>query len=136
MSLITILYAEDFQPVKMIVKETLELEGWRVEDCDDGLAALARIESYESYDLILLDDDLPGLSGLELTMRTRTLAHRRHTPIVMLSATEHRLAAHNAGVDIFLKKPEGMKLLVETIKHLLLMPDEEQGGIARLKAEG
>jgi len=134
MPFINILYAEDFPPVKLIVKEILELEGWRIEDCDDGLAALARIESAAPYDLILLDDDLPGLSGIELTARARARAHRRHTPIIMLSATEHRLAAHNAGVDIFLKKPEGMKLLVETVKRLLLVPDEEPG--ERMQAEG
>jgi CheY-like chemotaxis protein len=59
MAFINILYVEDFLPVRLIVKETLELEGWRVEGCDDGLTALSRIESREPYDLLLLDDDLP-----------------------------------------------------------------------------
>ncbi|MDQ1612109.1 MAG: two-component system, chemotaxis family, chemotaxis protein CheY [Pyrinomonadaceae bacterium] len=116
---VNILYAEDFQPVKLIVKETLELEGWRVEDCDDGLTALGHIESRAPYDLILLDDDLPGLTGIELVARARSLEHRRHTPVVMLSATERRCDARTAGVNIFLKKPEGMTSLVETIKRLL-----------------
>jgi DNA-binding response OmpR family regulator len=119
MAFINILYAEDFPTVKLIVKETLELEGWRVEDCDDGFTALNRIESRAQYDLILLDDDLPGLSGVELTARARSLGHRSRTPIIMLSATERRSDARDAGVDIFLKKPEGMKSLVETIKQLL-----------------
>jgi CheY-like chemotaxis protein len=116
---INILYAEDFQPVKHIVKEMLELEGWRVEDCDDGLTTLGRIESRAPYDLILLDDDLPGLTGLELAARARTLEHRRRTPILMLSAAERRRDAHAAGVSLFLKKPEDMQSLVETIKRLL-----------------
>jgi CheY-like chemotaxis protein len=124
---ITILYAEDFQPVKHIVKETLELEGWRVEACDDGLRALGHIESHARYDLILLDDDLPGLTGLELAARARTLEHRRQIPIIMLSATERDHDAHIAGVNIFLQKPEGMKSLVETIKRLLCEVDERQG---------
>jgi DNA-binding response OmpR family regulator len=116
---ITILYAEDFQPVKHIVKEMLELEDWRVEDCDDGLTALDKIRSDEPYDLILLDDDLPGMNGIALASHARTLEHRRHTPIVMLSATERRCDARAAGVNIFLKKPEGMKSLVNTIRQLL-----------------
>ena len=124
MSSYSILYAEDFQPVKLIVKETLELEGWCVEDCDDGLSALHKIESREPYDLILLDDDMPGATGIELVERVRTLVHRRHTPIVMLSATERVHDASAAGVDIFLKKPEGMKTLVETIRQLLRVPDD------------
>ena len=119
MAFINILYAEDFATVKLIVKETLELEGWRVEDCDDGFTALRRIESGEHYDLILLDDDLPGLSGVELATRARALPHRSHTPIIMLSATERRRDARASGVDVFLKKPEGMASLVETIKQLL-----------------
>ncbi|HEY9405278.1 MAG TPA: response regulator [Pyrinomonadaceae bacterium] len=123
---ITILYAEDFQPVKHIVKEMLELEGWGVEDCEDGLAALHHIESRAPYDLILLDDDLPGLTGLELVARARVLEHRRHTPVVMLSATERRRDARTAGVNIFLKKPEGMKSLVETIRQLLCEMVERQ----------
>jgi DNA-binding response OmpR family regulator len=130
MTFINILYAEDFPPVKLIVKETLELEGWRVQDCDDGLTALRRIESQEQYDLMLLDDDLPGLSGVELAARARELAHRRRTPIIMLSATERRSDAREAGVDIFLKKPEGMKSLVETIKQLL-SSIETDGDVSR-----
>jgi DNA-binding response OmpR family regulator len=120
MAFINILYVEDFPPVKLIVKETLEFEGWRVEDCDDGLTALDKIRSEEHYDLILLDDDLPVITGVALASLARTLEHRRLTPIIMLSAAERRLDARAAGVDIFLKKPEGMTSLVETIKQLLL----------------
>ncbi|HYP00076.1 MAG TPA: response regulator [Pyrinomonadaceae bacterium] len=122
---VNILYAEDFPPVKLIVKETLELEGWRVEDCADGLAALLKIQSGEQYDLLLLDDDLPGMDGIALATHARTLEHRRLTPIIMLSATERRRDARAAGVNIFLKKPEGMKSLVETIKQLLCHPEEK-----------
>jgi DNA-binding response OmpR family regulator len=128
MASINILYAEDFPTVKLIVKETLELEGWRVEDCDDGLTALRKIESHEPYDLILLDDDLPGLSGVELAARARSLGHRSHTPIIMLSATERRRDACAAGIDIFLKKPEGMTSLVETIKQLLSSVEPDGDG--------
>jgi len=116
---VNILYAEDFPTVKLIVKEMLELEGWRVEDCEDGLDALLKIQSSEHYDLILLDDDLPGIDGIALAAHARSLEHRRLTPIVMLSATERRSAAREAGIDVFLKKPEGMGTLVETIKQLL-----------------
>lgn len=129
MAFIKILYVEDFLPVKLIVKETLELEGWHVAACDDGLAAREKIGSLEHYDLILLDDDLPGVSGVALASLARTLEHRRETPIIMLSATERRSDARVAGVDIFLKKPEGMKSLVETIKQLLSSGEPDSGGL-------
>ncbi len=43
------------------VRETLEFEGWGVESCADGNAALRRIEGREHFDLFLFDNDLPEL---------------------------------------------------------------------------
>ena len=57
---ITILCVEDDQTVLHAVKGTLELEGWRVEAYKDGAAALAKIESSEHYDLILIEDRTPA----------------------------------------------------------------------------
>src|SRR2546421_5804210 len=76
---LTILYAEDHATVRLAVKETLECEGWRVEALADGTAALAKLESGASYALLIFDNRLPGVSGLELARRARLLAHRRST---------------------------------------------------------
>jgi len=118
-SQIRILHVEDNKAVASLVKETLELEGWKIETCADGKLALGKIDSKTQYDLILLDDDLPGLNGLELVQRTRSIAHRQHTPIVMLSATVDNAAAHEAGADLGLHKPEDIGSLAETIGRLL-----------------
>lgn len=115
---LTILYVEDYEPVRQSVKETLELEGWRVKVCADGLDALSLIESGAHYDLLLLDNDLPGMSGIELVRRARTLPHRKQTPIIMVSASEAGREARRAGAQLFLKKPEGLRTLVESIKLL------------------
>lgn len=116
---LTILYAEDHTVVRLVVKETLELEGWRVEACADGITALARLEGDESYALLVFDNDLPGVDGIELTRRARSLTHRRCTPVVMVSASEVRTEALAAGADVFLRKPQQMGMLVETIKELI-----------------
>ncbi len=115
---LTILYVEDYEPVRQSVKETLEFEGWHVEACADGLAALTQIESSAYYDLLLLDNELPGMSGIELVRRARTLPHRKQTPIIMVSASESGREARRAGAQLFLKKPEGMRTLIESIKLL------------------
>jgi DNA-binding response OmpR family regulator len=39
-------------------------------------------------DLLILDNELPGVNGIELTRRARALAHRQRTPIIMLSASD------------------------------------------------
>jgi CheY-like chemotaxis protein len=116
---LTILYAEDHATVRLALKETLEQEGWRVEACADGISALARLEGGESYALLVFDNDLPGVDGIELTRRARSLAHRRSTPVVIVSASEVRTEALTAGADVFLRKPQDVGLLVGTIKGLV-----------------
>jgi CheY-like chemotaxis protein len=116
---VSILYAEDSRVVADALKETLESEGWTVEVCADGNAALNRIAGEVAYDLLLLDNELPGVSGLELARYARKLHAYRGTPIIMLSATDCRAEARRADVDAFLLKPEGVSQVVETITRLL-----------------
>jgi CheY-like chemotaxis protein len=116
---IRILHVEDDKLVAGVVGEMLELEGWQVDLCMDGAAALAKIESAEHYDLILLDYDLPRVGGLELARRVRQLHHRSATPIVMLSASPVSTEALRGSVDAFLKKPEDIGRLADTIGRLL-----------------
>lgn len=116
---LTILYVEDAKFVADAVRETLEGEGWRVETCADGFVASLLIKSAAHYDLILLDKELPNLSGLELTRRARELPHRTQTPIIMLSASERVRDALLAGANVFLRKPQDISKIVETAARLL-----------------
>ena len=114
-----ILIIEDNRLVLHTVKDSLELEGWRVCCCEDGRQALCLIESGRQYDLMITDNDLPGVNGLDLIRRARLLDHYRNTPIIMLSASPYEAEARRAGADVFLKKPEGINVLVETAAQLL-----------------
>lgn len=116
---LTILYAEDHRLVAEAVKETLEAEGWRVVLCYDGGVALRRMASEASYALLIFDNHLPNVNGVELVRYARQLPHREHTPIVMLSASEIEEEARAAGVDAFLRKPDDVGLVVATIKELV-----------------
>ncbi len=84
----------------------------------DGNEALSKILGDTHYDLLLLAYDLPGLNGIELVHRARKLAHRAATPIIVLSSMPVEEAAFKAGADEFLRKPEGVSFLVETITRL------------------
>ena len=114
-----ILLVEDNPIVAGAVAETLEDKGWAVETCVDGISALEKISGEADYDLFVFDYDLPGANGIELVQKVRQLAHRSSTPIVMLSATPVEAAAREAGVDVFLNKPQGVGSLIETIMPLL-----------------
>lgn len=118
---VTILHAEDNRLVSDAVRDTLELKGWEVDTCPDGAMALKRVESNSVYDVLLLDYDLPRVSGLELVRRARRLPHRRRTPIIMLSAMDCEREAWRAGVTAFLRKPEDVPKLAETIARVLAM---------------
>ncbi len=116
---VTILHVEDNTMVSATVKDTLKLEGWRVEVCADAATAMKRIMSAEHYDLLLLDYDLPDSNGVVLIKEARQLSHRRRTPIVMLSASDCERQAWHAGADAFLRKPEDILTVSETIARLL-----------------
>jgi CheY-like chemotaxis protein/tetratricopeptide (TPR) repeat protein len=115
----SILHVEDNKLVSDTVRNVLKMEGWSVELCASGETGLRKLEGNAPYDLLLFDNDLPGMSGVELVRRARRLAHRRKTPIIMLSAVNCEREARGAGADVFLRKPEDILRLAETISRLL-----------------
>ncbi|MDT5261304.1 MAG: hypothetical protein QOC61_308, partial [Acidobacteriota bacterium] len=116
---VQILHVEDDAVVAAVVRETLRDEGWRVVTYTDGGAALREIEGPAHYDLMIVDNHLPGVNGLELVCRARSLPHRQQVPIIMLSASDAEREARRAGASAFLRKPEDMHALAETIARLL-----------------
>jgi CheY-like chemotaxis protein len=114
-----ILLVEDHKVVAQAIKETLEFEGWRVTLCFDGAVAVTKLASDAGYNLLLCDNHLPNVNGLELARYARTLPHRRRTPIIMFSASECSRDARLAGVNEFLRKPQDIGKVVETVARLL-----------------
>jgi CheY-like chemotaxis protein/tetratricopeptide (TPR) repeat protein len=123
-SQILILHVEDNEAVARLVADTLTNEGTQVDSCMSGSTALKILKGEARYDVVIVDDDLPGLNGLELVLRTKSLAHRRHIPIIMLSGDDCEKEAWRAGVDAFLRKPDAVDQISSTITRLL----EEQKG--------
>jgi CheY-like chemotaxis protein len=116
---IRVLHMEDDETIAGIAKEMLEAQGWEVQTCDDGKAALEHITGQAHYDFLLFDADVPGINGLELVHRARRLEHRARTPIGVLSASPVEADAREASADVFLRKPQDIGLLAETISRLL-----------------
>lgn len=97
----------------------LEEQGWQVQTCDDGNAAIEHISGGVHYDFLLFDYDLPGINGLELVRRARKLVRRSRIPVGVLSATPLEAEAREAGADVFLRKPQDIGLPAEIISTLL-----------------
>ena len=119
MTPLTILHVEDHLLVAQTVRDVLEAEGWRVVTCSDGHAAVNHLTTADRYDLLIVDNQLPGASGLEVVRYARSLPRRKGMPIVMFSATDCGAEAYRAGVSVFLRKPEGVGELVSTVARLL-----------------
>ena len=114
-----ILYAEKNHMLLQTVRDVLEFAGWYVKPCSDACLALALVESPEHFDLLILDDELPIFSGSEIARRARLKEHRRRTPVVIVSLYDREEEARRAGADAFLRKPNNLIELVDTIRRLL-----------------
>jgi CheY-like chemotaxis protein/tetratricopeptide (TPR) repeat protein len=116
---ISILHVADDEAIRKLIQDILAVEGTEVDSCVNGTTALEILKGDSPYDLIIVDNDLPGLSGLELVLRARSMALRRNTPIIMLSADDCEKEAWRAGANAFLRKPEAVDRLSSTITRLL-----------------
>jgi tetratricopeptide (TPR) repeat protein/CheY-like chemotaxis protein len=116
---VSVLHVGNPRLASRLVGEMLAPEEWRVEVCTDGDSALRKLTSSDEYDLVVIDDELSGLTALELVQRTRKITNRRRTPVVMLSGGDWETQAWSSGVDAFLKKTEEVVYLPSTVALLL-----------------
>jgi CheY-like chemotaxis protein len=115
---LTILHVEDQEAVTRLVQEILNAEGIEVETCTSGAEAWEILKRHDHYDALIVDNNLPAVSGLELVLRVRSMPHRRNLPIIMLSADDCEKEAWRAGVEAFLRKTE-MDQLYSTIARVI-----------------
>jgi signal transduction histidine kinase len=102
-----ILYVEDDPSSAMLVRRILEADGYDVEVVNDGIRALEVAPRIEP-DLILMDINISGLDGYEVTTRLRSLAGTKDVPIVAVTAAAlkgDRERALIAGCDGYISKP-------------------------------
>jgi DNA-binding response OmpR family regulator len=114
-----ILYVEENMMLWQTVCDVLEFAGWYVKRHGAGYG-YAHIEGREHFDLLLIDRDVRNsVDGLALVRRARRLPHRRETPIILISLADCADEAREAGADAFLRKPNNLIELVDTIRRLL-----------------
>ena len=80
---------------------------------------MAKLAGDATYDLLLLDYELPGTSGIELLQCARPLKHRCSMPVVIFSGSDVVTEARCAGVEVFLRKPDDTHAIVGTVSQLL-----------------
>jgi len=113
-----ILVVDDDPTVSEVVVRYLEREGFTVESVGDGLAAIDRAGT-DAPDLVVLDLMLPGLDGLEVYRRLRSLAP---VPVIMLTARgdeDDRVVGLELGADDYVSKPFSPRELTARVKSVL-----------------
>jgi len=117
-----VLIVEDEPDVAYLIKHALERSGSaRAEIVSTGHAALGAVAE-QPPDLLILDLNLPGLSGLELCRILRARQDTRRLPIIMLTARtgeDDRVAGLDTGADDYITKPFSVKELSARVRSAL-----------------
>ena len=99
-----ILVVDDESQIRRVMRAILIPEGFDVDSTKSGDEALDHLRSGK-YDLVLLDIDMPGMTGIETCRAIRALSDM---PIIMLtarSAEKDKIEALDAGADDYITKP-------------------------------
>lgn len=103
----SVLVADDNDTNRVILKRRLEAEGHTVTTVDNGLEALAVLQS-QSIDIVLLDIIMPEMNGYDVLRRIRQDPQLKDLPVVMISALDEFnvvVRCMEAGADDYLPKP-------------------------------
>jgi len=118
-----VLVADDETPIAELFRRILEKVGYAVEIVNDGPAALAAVSASRPH-LVLLDVNMPGMTGIEVCRRLKQDAASRLTPVVLvtgLTQREKRIEGLEAGADDFLSKPVDAQELLARVRTLIRM---------------
>ncbi|MET0411781.1 MAG: response regulator [Polyangiaceae bacterium] len=118
-----VLVVDDSQSIRSQVAAALEPGDFQVLGATDGVNALQRLRDLGDLDLLLLDVNLPGMSGLELLEHVMADPGTWRIPVLMLTTAADRELlerARKAGAKGWLVKPFKSELLLSTAKRLTL----------------
>jgi DNA-binding response OmpR family regulator len=114
------LVVEDDPDIVELLVHYLTRDGFAVDALSDGRKALERVR-VESYQLVVLDLQLPGMDGLTLCAELRREPRTRDIPVVMLTARgdeADRIVGLEMGADDYIVKPFSPKELVARVRAL------------------
>ena len=117
-----ILVVDDERDLCDILLFNLRAAGYLAEAAYSAGEALQRIVDRQSFDLLLLDVMMPGMSGFELAMRLKEDEQARHIPIIFLTAKDTEddtLHGFALGADDYVTKPFSVREVMARVKAVL-----------------
>lgn len=120
-----VLVADDDPDILFLMAVGLSRAGHRVTAVADGQAALDAVELHD-FDVVVLDQQMPGLTGLEVILHSSRLGGRDGPPVLVVSAQHDPslvVAVTSAGAVDFLGKPFRLAVLQERVARQLPPPE-------------
>jgi CheY-like chemotaxis protein len=118
---VQVLVVDDSDINLEVAQRILQKQGAVVTTCSDGPAALAHLRTCRRVDLVLMDVQMPGLDGNEVTRRIRGELRLEMLPIVALTAgalVGERQRSLDAGMNDFISKPFDPQVLIRKVRRL------------------
>ena len=116
-----VVVAEDDEVSQLLMREALELSGFRVELAENGQIAVDAVKRF-CPDIVLLDVMMPIMDGISACSAIRDLPGGDHIPIMMVTTLEDKESIRNcyeAGATDFMTKPINWMILQQRIRYLL-----------------
>ena len=113
------LVVDDSRVVRMILGRTLMELGFEVAESEDGQQAIDRLYRGESFDLMLVDWNMPNMNGYEMIRAVRANVLLSEVKIMMVTtetSLEHVRMALEAGANEYLMKPFTEELLLKKLQ--------------------
>jgi putative two-component system response regulator len=115
--------ADDEHAIAELLRRILEREGHTVKAVADGLAAVEGLSEFKPH-LVLLDVNMPGMTGIEVCRHIKQDPAHRLTPVVLITGMaqrEKRIEGLEAGADDCLSKPVDVQELLARVRTLVRM---------------
>ena|SRR4028119_2017047 len=114
-----VLYVENNLILSQLVTDLLDLAGWHVWSAECGATAQVFLRHEQRFALLLVDNELRDMTGLEVVKYARTLPHRAALPIMLFSIEDCEREARAAGANEFLRKPHDLYLMLDIARRLI-----------------
>lgn len=116
-----VLIAEDNRINQLFISSLCrDVFGDEADVVDDGIEALEKVKEH-AYDCLLLDKNMPGLSGLQVTQQIKQMEDKSNIPIILITAAklvDERESILTSGIDYYLSKPVDQKHLREILDQI------------------
>ncbi len=114
----TILVVDDEAPMRELLRQQLNTEGYRVREAKDGREAIAEVKK-QLPDLVILDVIMPEMSGFDVAAVLKNNPQSMSIPIILLSVAEEQERGYRLGVDKYFIKPINTQDLLDAVRYLL-----------------